>query len=92
MNEIIKAAKDKGDSSSVQCEKCKQYMPKSTFHPYDTNVWINGQLLIKGYEEICGGCYYTLYDKVFSKVSGAMQYAREKQSKRSAKANKTKIS
>lgn len=90
--EQIKYARESGDMSSVECKRCKRYMPKSTFKSYDTRVFINDELILDGYTEICGYCYTVFKDKVFSKISGAIEYAKERRSKRSTKVNKAKIS
>ena len=92
MRKMIKEAKDNGDTSSVQCKRCKRYMPHSTFMPYDTRVFVNNELLLDGYTEICGYCITFLNDKVFSHIAGAIKYANEKQLKKRTKANSTKVS
>ena len=67
-------------------------MPHTTFRPYDTRVFINNELLLDGYIEICGYCMAQLEDKVFSQISGAIKYANEKQLKKRTKTNRTTVS
>jgi ribosomal protein S26 len=89
VRKMIRRAKDRGDTSMVQCKKCKRHMPHSTFKPYDTRVFINDELLLDGYTEMCGYCVSILNDAVFSKINGAIKYAEER---RRAKTYKSKVS
>lgn len=81
---LIKEAKEKGDTMK-QCPKCKDMNPSGSFKPYDTNVYLNDTLILKGYEEICGVCYYKLHDAVFSKINGCIAYAKERQGRKPRK-------
>jgi hypothetical protein len=87
MRKMIKRAKDKGDTSMVECKRCGKYTPGSLFVPYDTRVFLNDELLLDGLTEICGYCASVLNDNIFSKINGAIKYANErnysKRSKRS---------
>lgn len=92
VREQIRYARENGDMSSVQCKKCKKYMPETTFKPHDTRVFINGELILDGYTEICGYCYTVIKDKVLSQIPGAIKYANEKQLKRRTKTDHIKVS
>ena len=84
---LLKEAKEKGDTLK-KCQRCNMSNPAGSFVPYDTNVYVNDTLLLKGYKEICGICYFKLKDAVFSKINGCIKYAEE----RRAKTNKSKVS
>ncbi len=84
---LLREAREKGDTLK-KCQKCKIPGPSRSFVPYDTNVYLDDVLILKGYKEICGVCYFKLKDAVFSKINGCMKYAEE----RRTKTNKFKVS
>jgi hypothetical protein len=87
---LIQEAKSKGDKMK-KCQKCNMSNPAGSFVPYDTNVYINDTLVIKGYKEICGVCYYRLHNKVFSRIAGCIAYANERAGKKPRKKRKLEI-
>lgn len=92
MKSMIDQARAAGDKELKSCNRCKRNMPSSSFVPYDNGVEIDGKVYFRTYTEICGLCIFEINDKVFSKIEGCIKYARDKQSKRKSKANKTKVS
>lgn len=84
---LLKEARAKGDAMK-KCQKCNEINPAGSFVPYDTNVYVNDVLLLKGYEEICGICYYKLKDSAFSKINGCIAYAKEQEGKKPRKKRK----
>ncbi len=93
-NLLQKAAETKEELSI--CLKCNQKAPVSSFVEWDTNVYYNNKILIKGYKYICGVCKEDLNDKIFSQIAGSFELHKKKtgyvHKRKDRKSNKAKIS
>jgi len=91
---LKRAAETKEELS--QCLKCNEYAPVSSFVEYDTNVYLEDKLLIKGYKYICGICWQMLYDATFAHIPGSYEIHKKRvgyvHKRKDRKGNKTKVS
>lgn len=72
------------------CLRCNEDAPESSFVEYDTNVYYQGKVLIRGYKYICGMCHNELNDKIYNGIEELIKYANESKRSKLNKGSKGK--